>query len=254
MILLKTDKEIEILAESGRILSSVLKTLSKKAKIGASLMELEQAARKMLKEAGAKPAFLGYQPDGAEKPYPAALCLSLNDVVVHGIPRDYILRSGDVLKIDIGVIYEGMVTDSAVTIGMGKISSLAKKLMVSTKKALDAAIIAAKKGKYLGDIGYAIERQAKKDGFKVLKGLTGHGVGYEVHEDPVILNYGRKGTGPELKEGMVLAIEPMLSVSSEEIIQNRDESYSSADRSLTAQFEHTIAITKKGTVILTKYK
>jgi methionyl aminopeptidase len=252
MILLKTDKEIEILAESGKILSFVLNTLLKKADVGVNLLELEQMARKMLKEAGAKPSFLGYQPEGADRPYSAALCLSLNSVVVHGIPRDYILRSGDLLKIDMGVVYEGMYTDSAVTVGIGKVSSIAKKLMVSTRKSLEAAISVAKKGGYLGDIGYTIERQAKKDGFKVLKGLTGHGVGYEVHEDPVILNYGKKGTGPELKEGMVLAIEPMLSVSSEQIIQNRDESYSSADGSLTVQFEHTIVITKKGTVILTK--
>lgn len=252
MILLKTDKEIEVLKESGKILSSVLRTLEKKAGIGVNLMELENLARKMLKEAGAKPAFLGYQPEGAGRPYPAALCLSLNEVVVHGIPREYILRPGDVLKIDMGVVYEGMYTDSAVTVGMGKISPLAKRLMASTRKALDKALKAAKKGKHLGDIGYAIERRAKKDGFEVIRGLTGHGVGYEVHEDPVILNYGKKGTGVELKEGMVLAIEPMLSVSSPDVIQNRDESYSSADGSLTAQFEHTIAITKKGTIILTK--
>jgi methionyl aminopeptidase len=252
MILLKTEKEIEVLKESGKILSLVLKTLEKKTGMGISLMELENLARKMLKEAGAKPAFLGYQPEGADKPYPAALCLSLNDVVVHGIPREYILRPGDLLKIDMGVVYEGMYTDAAVTVGIGRISPLAKRLMHSTKKALDEALKVARKGKHLGDIGYAIERRAKKDGFKVIKGLTGHGVGYEVHEDPVILNYGKKGSGVELKEGMTLAIEPMLSVSSSDIIQNRDESYSSADRSLTAQFEHTVAITKKGTVILTK--
>lgn len=151
-----------------------------------------------------------------------------------------------------GVVYEGMYTDAAVTVGIGKISPLAKRLMNSTKKSLDEALKAVKKGRHLGDIGYAIERRAKKDGFEVIRGLTGHGVGYEVHEDPVILNYGKKGTGAELKEGMVLAIEPMLSVSSPDIIQNRDESYSSADGSLTAQFEHTIAITKKEVVILTK--
>ena len=252
MILLKTEKEIEVLKESGKILSLVLKTLEKKAGVGVNLMELENLAKKMLKEAGAKPAFLGYQPEGADKPYPTALCLSLNDVIVHGVPRGYILRPGDLLKIDMGVVYEGMYTDSAVTVGIGKISPLAKRLIVSTRKALEEALKVIKKGKHLGDIGYAIERRAKKDGFEVIKGLTGHGVGYEVHEDPVILNYGKKGTGAELKEGMVFAIEPMFSVSSPDIIKNRDESYSSADRSLTAQFEHTIAITKKGIIILTK--
>ena len=215
-------------------------------------MELENLARKMTKDAGARPSFMGYQPEGADHPYPAALCLSLNDVVVHGIPREYILRSGDILKIDMGVNFEGMLTDSAITVGIGKTSPLARKLMASTRKALEAAIKVAKKGRFVGDIGHAVEKQARKDGFYVLKGLTGHGVGYEVHEDPVVLNYGKNGSGPEIKQGMVLAIEPMFSLTSEQIIQNRDESYSSSDGSLTAQFEHTIAITKKGTIVLTE--
>lgn len=252
MILLKTNKEIEILKESGKILSSVLKTLEKKADVGVNLIELENLARKMIKDAGAKPSFMGYQPEGADHPYPCALCLSLNDVVVHGIPREYILRSGDILKIDMGVNYEGMLTDSAITVGIGKTSPLARKLMASTKKALEAALTVAKAGRYIGDIGYVVEKQAKKDGFRVIRGLTGHGVGYEVHEDPVILNYGKKGTGPEIREGMVIAIEPMFSVSSSDIIQNRDESYSSADGSLTAQFEHTVAIAKSGPIVLTR--
>jgi methionyl aminopeptidase len=252
MILLKTDKEIEILKESGRILSSVLNALAKRADVGVNLIELEDSARKMIKDAGARPSFMGYQPEGADLPYPCALCLSLNDVVVHGIPREYILRSGDILKIDMGVNYEGMLTDSAVTVGIGKTSPVARKLMASTRKALESALAVAKAGRHIGDIGYVVEKQAKKDGFCVIKGLTGHGVGYEVHEDPVILNYGKKGTGPEIKEGMVLAIEPMFSVSSSDVIQNKDESYSSYDRSLTAQFEHTVAITKKGTIVLTK--
>ena len=252
MIHLKSESEIEILEQSGKILSGILKTLEKKALPGVNILELEQLARRMAKEAGARPSFLGYQPEGADKPYPAAICASVNEVVVHGIPRDYVLRSGDVIKIDMGIVYEGMCTDSAVTVGIGKTSPEARKLMASTKKALEEAISAVKKGRCIGDIGYAVEKRAKKDGFKILKGLTGHGVGYEVHEDPVIFNYGKKGTGPEIKEGMVLAIEPMFSVSSEHIVQNKDESYSSADNSLTAQFEHTVAVTKKGVIILTK--
>jgi methionyl aminopeptidase len=252
MIFLKTESEIEILKESGRILSEILKTLEKKTVVGTNILELEEIARKMAKEAGAKPSFLGYQPEGASRPYPAAICASLNEVVVHGVPHDYILRSGDVLKIDMGIVFEGMYTDSAVTVAVGKVSPQAKKLIASTKKALWEAIDVVKVGRHIGDIGYVIEKRAKKDNFKVLKGLTGHGVGYEVHEDPVVFNYGRKGTGPEIKEGMVLAIEPMFSISSEEIVQNDDESYSSADGSLTAQFEHTVAVTKKGVIVLTQ--
>lgn len=252
MIHLKSESEIEILEQSGKILSDILKILEKKADVGVNLLELEQMARKLSKDAGARPSFLGYQPEGAERPYPAALCLSVNNVVVHGIPRDYILRSGDILKIDMGIVYEGLMTDSAVTVGIGKTSPEARRLMASTKKALEAALAVVKAGRHIGDIGYVVEKQAKKDGFRVIRGLTGHGVGYEVHEDPVILNYGKKGTGPEIKEGMVIAIEPMFSISCEQIIQNKDESYSSADGSLTAQFEHTVAVTKKGVIILTK--
>ncbi len=252
MIFLKSKEEIEILKESGKILSSILKALKSKALIGVNLLELEDLAKKMSKEFDAKPSFFGYQPDGAEKPYPAALCLSLNEVVVHGVPKNYRLKSGDVLKIDMGVIYEGMYTDSAVTVGIGELSSVAKKLMNSTKKALDDAIKIIKIGRHIGDIGYVVEKRAKKDGFKVIKNLTGHGVGYAVHEEPTILNFGRKNTGPEIRDGMVIAVEPMFSVSSEQIVQNRDESYSSADGSLTAQFEHTIAVTKNKIIVLTE--
>ncbi|HPW34320.1 MAG TPA: type I methionyl aminopeptidase [Candidatus Paceibacterota bacterium] len=252
MIHLKTEKEIEILSQGGKILASILKDLSVKTIVGTNLMDLENVARDLAKKAGAYPSFLGYQPEGANKPYPAALCLSVNDVVVHGVPRNYFLKNGDVIKIDMGVVYEGLYTDSAITLAVGNVSPIARKLIASTKNALEDAIMAVKKGRTLGDIGYAIEKRAKKDGFFVLRGLTGHGVGYEVHEDPSVLNYGKKGTGVELKEGMVLALEPMFSVSSQDIIQNRDESYSSADGSLTAQFEHTVAITKKGTIVLTR--
>lgn len=252
MTLLKTSREIELIGASGKILSAILNDLKKMAKSGVNLMDLEERSRELAKQYGAKPAFLGYKPEGADRPYPASLCLSLNDVVVHGVPRNHILKDGDLLKIDMGVIHNGFISDSAITVAIGKINPKAKKLMTSVQKALEAAIKIAKPGRTVGDIGWVIERQAKKDGFFVLKGLTGHGVGYEVHEDPVILNYGKKGFGEKLVPGMVLAIEPMFSLSSENIIQNKDESYSSADKSLTAHFEHTIAIIEKGNIILTK--
>ncbi len=251
MIFIKKKEEIEYLEKSGKVLASILKDLSKEAKEGKSLHALDERARALCKEYGVRPAFLGYQPEGADHPYPAAVCLSLNEVVVHGTPSQRVLRNGDVLKIDMGVSYEGFITDAACTVAIGRVSPAARKLMAATKKALEKGIAAAKKGKHIGDIGYAVERVARGERMHVLKGLTGHGVGYELHEDPVILNYGTKGTGPEIKEGMVLAIEPMFSAGTEDIVQNRDESYSSADGSLTAHFEHTIAIRNGKTIVLT---
>jgi methionyl aminopeptidase len=251
MISIKTPQEIARLKKSGRILAQLLKDITSQSKVGANLLDLENYARAFAKKNGAHPAFLGYKPQGARHPYPAALCTSLNQTVVHGTPRDYILKSGDILKIDAGIVYEGMYTDSAVTIGVGKISSRAKNLLQSTKKALSEAIALMRPGKTLGDIGWAIEHRAHSDGLKVLHALTGHGVGYELHEDPFVYNYGSKGEGAVLKEGMVLAVEPMFSISSNDVIQQADESYASANESLTAHFEHTIVITKKGHEVIT---
>lgn len=250
-MMLKSASDIDTLKESGKIAHIILAELKEMAKEGVDIRLLDAHARKRAKEYGAYPTFLGYQPEGAEHPYPAAICASLNDVVVHGVPREYYLKDGDILKIDMGITYRGLIADTATTVVIGKVSSKIKKLLSATKKALDEGIRIAKVGKHLGDIGYAIERQATKHGFKVLRSLTGHGVGYELHEDPMIFNFGKKGIGPELKEGMVLALEPMFSLSSEDVVQNEDESYSSADGSPTAHFEHTIAITKKGPLIIT---
>jgi methionyl aminopeptidase len=252
MILLKTNKEIDVLKESGKILSKILNELKNLSKEGANLLYLNDYAKNAAKKAGAVPSFFGYSPDGASSPYPASICASLNDVVVHGVPFDYNLKSGDVFSVDMGINYKGFYTDAAFTVGIGKISSTASKLIKSTRKSLEEAVKEAKNGKFLGDIGYAIERRAKIDGFKVIKSLTGHGVGYEVHEDPIIFNFGEKNTGIKLKPGMVLAIEPMFGVSSGDIVQNRDESYSTRDGGLSAHFEHTIAITEKGAIVLTK--
>ena len=252
MRLLKTESEISILEESGAILALMLKKLEQRAQEGVNLLDLDAFARAYAKEFKAQPAFLGYQPEGARHPYPAALCTSINETVVHGIPIDYNLKRGDILKIDSGVIYEGMYTDAAITVAIGPISPTSRKLIAATKQALADGIAMAQQGNTIGDIGWAIEQRAKKSSFHVLRGLTGHGVGYELHEDPVIFNFGKRKTGMTLVPGMVIAIEPMLSVSSDDIVQNRDESYASADGSMTAHFEHTIAITKRGTKILTQ--
>lgn len=250
-IRLKSEKDLIILRESGKILASVLEVLKNAARAGVKLSYLDEVARKLIKEAGAKPAFFGYQPEGASKPYPAAICTSMNEVVVHGLPTDYALKPGDVLKIDLGVDYKGYITDAASSVGIWPISKEAEKLMAVTERALREAIRVLASGGHLGDIGAAAEEIVKKSGFQVIKNLTGHGVGFELHEDPTIYNYGRRGEGIELKPGMVLAIEPMVSVSSSRVVQQVDDSFITEDGSLSAHFEHTVAITEKGVEVLT---
>lgn len=251
MIFIKKPEEIELLAQSGKILSVILKKLSASAKKGVTLTSLDLQARELCVSYGVRPAFLGYQPEGADHAYPAAVCLSLNDVVVHGVPTSRTLKDGDILKIDMGVAYKGFITDSATTVAIGKITPKQKRLLEATKKSLEKGIAAAKAGKHIGDIGYAIERVARAYNVRVITGLTGHGVGYEVHEDPIIFNFGRKGAGQEIKNGMVLAIEPMFSLGTEHVIQKTDESYATQDGSTAAHYEHTIAITARGAVVLT---
>ncbi|MBI4993427.1 type I methionyl aminopeptidase [Candidatus Wolfebacteria bacterium] len=253
MVRIYSQEEIEKIAASGGILANVLKSVAKEAKIGVSLKDLDNLAFKLTKEAGADPAFLGYRPRGAEKSYSASICSSLNDVVVHGLPTSYKLKNGDIFKIDFGVKYQGFYSDSAITIAIGKISKEADNLINATKIALDEAICMAQPGNHLGDIGWIIEKIAKKFKVKVIKNLTGHGIGKNLHEEPTIYNFGEKGTGLELKPGMVLAIEPMFSTGTDQIIQKKDESWATRDRSLSAHFEHTIAIRESGSSVLTNY-
>lgn len=254
MIKLKTEKDLELLRESGAILVRILLALKEKAKIGTNLLELETIARDMIREAGAASAFLNYKSDNASRPYPAVLCTSLNDQIVHGIPFDYSLREGDILKIDCGVVYKERITDAAITVPIGKTTEVAKKMIHTTEQALQKGIAAAKtKNVRLGDIGWAIENKIEENGFSVIDGLTGHGVGFKLHEDPNVYNYGQKGEGMILKEGLVLAIEPMVSAGSSQITQQEDGSYKTKDGSVSAHFEKTIAITKNGVEILTAF-
>ncbi len=257
---LKNQEEIEMIAASGRILAKVFKKVLKEVRVGTSLEYLDKLARQLIIEYGGKPAFLGYQPDGASCPYPATICASVNSTVVHGLPLNYQLKSGDVFKLDFGVIYPSIISgqvknfysDAAKTIAVGKISKTAKKLIKVTKKALEQAIKQAKPGNHIGDIGYIINKCVEKTGFKVIYGLTGHGTGFNLHEEPTVYNFGKKGDGIELKPGMVLAIEPMVSVGNGRIVKKPDNSYVTADDTLSAHFEHTVAITEKGPKILTK--
>lgn len=239
------------LRASGRILKKVMSALCRRAKPGVRLIELDQLAKELIDSAGAQSAFFRYRPEGAAKPFPAFICTSVNEVIVHGIPNFYVLRKGDLLKIDIGIDYRGYITDAAKTLAIGPISASATELMRATKEALEKGIEACRINNTLGDIGYAIEKTAKKYGVSVIRGLGGHGVGFRLHEDPTIYNFGRPKTGMVLQEGMVLALEPMFSLGSGEIMEFPDGSFITADRALSAHFEHTVAITKSGPKVLT---
>ncbi len=251
MSLVKTEEEIKTFRESGKILAGVLKKLKAAAKVSVKLSDLDDLARRLISEAGATPAFLGYRPEGARFPYPYAICASVNSIAVHGRPTDYRLQSGDVLKIDLGVAYRGAITDSAATVVIGSADPRVRNLLRLTEKALQAGIKAARPGKTVGDIGFAVERVATAGGFYVLEELGGHGVGASLHEDPMIYNFGHPGSGTVLKEGMLLAIEPILSLGTNAVIILPDDSYESSDKSVVAHFEHTILLNKKGAEILT---
>lgn len=254
-ITIKTKEEIAILREGGKRLAEILRTLSEAVKPGVSSFFLSDLANKLIKESGDTSSFLGYTPDGAKRPYPASLCFSLNDEVVHGIPNETerFLKEGDIASLDCSIVHNGLITDSAVTVGVGKIDDKAKKLLKITKEALHAGIGVAKEGNTIGDIGFAIESYVAPHGFGIVRELSGHGVGYKIHEEPYVPNFGIKGEGPTLKEGMVIAIEPMLNAGKASIKLDADGyTYRTRDGSLSAHFEHTVAITKKGALVLTQ--
>lgn len=240
-------EKISAMRESGRITALILDELGAMAQPGIATARLDSYARKRLSELGAESAFLGFEG------YPAVLCVSLNAVAVHGVPSGEIIEPGDIVSLDFGVRCRGYCTDAALTLGAGIISPRAEKLVRVTKEALARGIRKAQVGNTAGDIGAAIERYVKQRGFKLLKELVGHGVGKELHEPPIVPNVGTPGMGPELVEGMTIAIEPIVCVGSERIRQNSDGfGYESADGSLTAHFEHSVLITRDGPEILTE--
>lgn len=240
------------MAEAGKKLARILDFLAKSTKVGIRTAELDNAAFKMIKEAGCEPAFLNYKPHGAKKAYQATVCVSINEVVVHGVPSDYVIKDGDVVKVDIGLIHKGFYSDAAVSVGIGAVGIKNRNLIETTKKALELGIKEAKPGNTLGDIGFVIEQHVKANGFSIVELLTGHGIGRELHEDPYVYNFGKRGEGYELKEGMVIAIEPMVAAGKGKLKQLKDDSFATVDGSFTAHFEHTVAITKNGPRILTK--
>lgn len=247
MIPIKTSQEIEIMAQAGKILAEIVRELKSKVEPGVTTQELNELAEKLIFNFGAKPAFKGYQG------FPATLCTSINEQVVHGVPSDRKLVEGDILSLDLGLIYNNFYSDMAVTVPIGAINPEIGRLIKTTKKSLKRAIGRVKPGKTIGDIAQAVQSYVEGQGFQVVRDLCGHGVGRRLHEDPEIPNFGQRHKGPILKTGMVLAIEPMVVMGQPKIKKDPDGfAYQTADNSISAHFEHTIAVTEKGARVLTE--
>ncbi len=245
-IIVKSDGEIATMRQAGRIVATILGVLSEQVRPGMKTKELDIIAARELDRLGAKPAFKGY------RGFPANLCVSVNDEVVHGIPGERVLDEGDIVSLDIGAIFKGFQGDAAVTVGVGEISSQAEQLMETTEGALKAGIAIAYPGARLGDISAAVQNYAESRGYSVVREYTGHGIGREMHEEPQIPNFGPPGEGPVLKKGMTLALEPMVNVGGWRTRLGNDHwVVFTADGSLSAHFEHTIAITNDGPEVLT---
>lgn len=255
MIIIKTPQEIALMREGGKILALILEELGQAVKPGIKTIDLDKLAESRVFKYGVKASFKGYKPsfNSENGGYPANVCVSVNEEVVHGIPGERVLREGDIVSLDMGVLHKGYYTDAAITVGAGKISPMAQKLIDVTKKSLELGIAEVKAGNHLGDIGFAIQSYAEKNGFSVVRDLVGHGVGKLIHEEPEIPNYGKRGKGLELKEGMTLALEPMINIGDWRVKVMPDTwTFVTQDKSLSAHFEHTVAITENGAEVLTK--
>lgn len=249
MINIKNPKEIEIMLEGGKILAKILDKLSKSVKPGISTWSLEELARKLTKKADAEPAFLGYNG------YPAFLCVSMNEEIVHSLPSERIIRPGDLVSLDFGIKYKGFNVDSAATllVSGGDDRELKKRLLRVTKECLDLGISKARAGNAIGDISSAIQKHAEENSFSIVRDLVGHGIGLNLHEEPEVPNFGIPGKDKKLEEGMTIAIEPMLAAGHPEVRENKKTlAWETKDSSLSAHFEHTVAITKKGPLVLTE--
>ena len=247
-IILKSDDEIAVMREAGRIVATTMQKLLAELRPGLVVKELDAIVRKEFAKAGVVPTFLGY----AQPPYPATVCVSVNDEIVHGIPGKRVLKEGDVVSIDLGCTYKGFVADHAVTAIVGEAGAEARKLVDITKGALDEGIRHLKPGARLGEVSNAIQNYVESAGFGVVREYVGHGVGRKMHEEPQVPNFGPKESGPVLKKGMVLALEPMVTVGDWRTRQLDDKwTVVTADGSLAAHFEHTIAITDDGPLVLT---
>ena len=247
-IILKTPEQIEQMAAAGTVQARCLKMLRAKVRPGVTTDELDVTAERFITSQGAEPSFLGY------RGFPGSICASPNSMVVHGIPGPYELRRGDIISLDVGVTKDGWVADAAVTVAVGEVTPVARRLLASTEAALHAAVEQARPGNHLGDISHAIQRRVEEDELSIIRSLVGHGVGRDMHEDPQVPNYGEPGRGPELEPGMVLAIEPMVNAGGPEVRVGEDNwAVYSTDGSLAAHFEFTVAITDDGPRILTPW-
>lgn len=246
MITFKSKDDFRKMSKAGKVVRNIHEAIYDKAKVGISLKELDLVAKKVIEVSGCKSNFFGY------RGYPAYICASPNDIIVHGIPSDYRLNDGDILSVDAGAIFEGLHADAAVTYGIGKISDEATELLEATKLALNEAIKLVEDGQSLGTIGHKIKSIGDEHAYGVVKEYIGHGIGFEMHEDPQVPNYGEKGIGLKLKEGMAICIEPMFNVGSAETFLEKDNwTVKSKDGSLSAHFEHTIGVTSNGIEVFT---
>jgi methionyl aminopeptidase len=248
MIIRKTPEQIDEMAVAGEVLVRCLRMLAAKARAGVTTKELDTAAEKFIRSQGAEPAFKGY------RGFPGSICASPNSMVVHGIPGAYELKRGDVLSIDVGVVKDGWVADAAITVPVGSVAPETRKLLDVTKAALFAGAEQMQPGNHLGDVSAAIQRAVEIEGLSVIRTLVGHGIGRDMHEDPQVPNFGEPGKGPELEEGTVLAIEPMVNAGGA-LVRMGDDGWAvySQDGSLAAHFEFTIAVTADGPRILTPW-
>lgn len=258
MITKKTPEQIEILRQAGSILATILKELGAACKPGVSTLHLDDLAMELAEKYQVEPVLLGYHPGFADRPYPAAVCISVNNCVQHGIPtEEIILEEGDVVNIDMSIAYKDMFVDSGITVGVGEIDAESRKLLDVTREALALGIKAAQPGGRIGDISHAIQTFVESRGFSVVEVLCGHGVGYAVHEEPTIPNFGKPGTGPKIEVGHVYAIEPIVNIGKPDVVfDDEGDGYSvyTVDGSWSAHFEHTVAITENGPEIMTKVR
>lgn len=251
---IKAPADIEILRAGGKKLAHILAALAASAKAGVTTRELDQLARELIAREGGEPAFLNYRPVGARSPFPAALCVSVNDEVVHGIPGDRVLATGDLVGLDLGLKYQSLYTDMAITVPVGAVTSEAMALLEVTQRALEAGIAEVRAGKTTGDLGYAIAsiRRSGQMQYGIVSDLGGHGVGYRVHEPPEVPNFGERGEGVKLVSGLVIAIEPMIVLGSGQVVTADDDwTVKTKEGGLAAHFEHTVLVTDEGSEILT---
>ncbi len=249
MIYLKTDEEVELMRISNLLVSRTLAEIAKNIKPGVATLQLDKIAETFIRDHGAVPTFLGYEG------FPNSLCISVNDQVVHGIPSDYELREGDIVSVDCGAEKDGFHGDSCYTFCVGEVDEEVKKLLRTTKESLYEGIKNAVEGKRVGDIGYAIQSYCENRGYSVVRNMVGHGIGREMHEDPEVPNFGKRGNGPKLKSGMAIAIEPMINMGKHEIYIERDGwTAKTRDKKPSAHFEHTVVIRKGQADILSTFE